>query len=55
MQSFGFFQEMILDTVEGKNVPRYLVYDIIRFEASDISIKSQWYFMYPVGIIHQDS
>jgi hypothetical protein len=28
------FQEMILDTVEGKTVPRYLVYDIIKFEVS---------------------
>ena len=23
---------MILDKVDGKNVPRYLVYDIIKFE-----------------------
>lgn len=23
---------MILDTVEGKSVPRFLVYDIVRFE-----------------------
>lgn len=25
---------MILDTVEGKSVPRFLVYDIVRFEVS---------------------
>ena len=24
--------EMILDTVQGQNVPRYLVYDIVKFE-----------------------
>jgi hypothetical protein len=24
--------EMIQDTVNGKNVPRYLVYDIVKFE-----------------------
>lgn len=29
-----YFQEMILDTVEGKSVPRFLVYDIVRFEVS---------------------
>ncbi|KAL4218429.1 hypothetical protein ACF0H5_023164 [Mactra antiquata] len=28
--------EMILDTVGGKNVPRYLVYDIIKFEGKDV-------------------
>ncbi|KAK3087185.1 hypothetical protein FSP39_002801 [Pinctada imbricata] len=28
--------EMILDKVEGKNVPRYLVYDIIKFEGQDV-------------------
>ena len=26
------FQEMILDKVDGKDVPRFLVYDIIKFE-----------------------
>lgn len=28
--------EMILDTVNGKTVPRYLVYDIIRFEGQEV-------------------
>ena len=29
-----FRQEMILDQVDGKAVPRYLIYDIIKFEVS---------------------
>lgn len=28
--------EMILDTVNGQNVPRYLVYDIVKFEGQDV-------------------
>ncbi|XP_053382775.1 mRNA-capping enzyme-like [Mercenaria mercenaria] len=28
--------EMILDTVNGKNVPRFLVYDIVRFEGQEV-------------------
>ena len=32
-----FPQEMILDQVDGKAVPRYLIYDIIKFEVSDKS------------------
>ncbi|XP_060593527.1 mRNA-capping enzyme-like [Ruditapes philippinarum] len=28
--------EMIQDTVNGKNVPRYLVYDIVKFEGQDV-------------------
>ncbi|KAI0231116.1 mRNA-capping enzyme [Lamellibrachia satsuma] len=28
--------EMILDQVDGKNVPRYLIYDIIKFEGVDV-------------------
>ena len=32
------FQEMILDKVEGKEVPRFLVYDIIKFEVGDVSL-----------------
>lgn len=28
--------EMILDTVEGKTVPRFLVYDIVRFEGKEV-------------------
>lgn len=28
--------EMILDVVEGKTVPRYLVYDIVRFEGKEV-------------------
>ena len=27
---------MILDTVNGQNVPRYLVYDIVKFEVGAV-------------------
>lgn len=32
--------EMVIDKVNGKNVPRFLVYDIIRYENEDFSKKS---------------
>jgi mRNA-capping enzyme len=32
--------EMVIDKVNGTNVPRYLVYDIIRYENEDFSTKS---------------
>lgn len=32
--------EMVIDKVNGQNVPRYLVYDIIRYENEDFSTKS---------------
>lgn len=32
------FKEMIIDRVNGQAVPRYLIYDIIKFNVSTINI-----------------
>lgn len=29
--------EMVIDRVQGQNIPRYLVYDIIRFDNNDVT------------------
>ena len=39
-------QEMITDTVDGKPVPRFLIYDIVKFEVNffvQIYLPSKWY------------
>ena len=38
--SLCVFQEMILDKVEGKDVPRFLVYDIVKFEVQCLYLMS---------------
>lgn len=40
--SFCCPQEMVIDKVEGKEIPRYLCYDIIKFEGQDVG-KSAFY------------
>ena len=38
-------QEMITDTVDGKPVPRFLIYDIVKFEVNyffQIYLPSEW-------------
>lgn len=32
-----FRQEMVIDKVDGENIPRYLAYDIVKFEKQDVS------------------
>lgn len=32
--------EMVIDKVEGKSIPRYLVYDVIKFEGEDLGYRS---------------
>ena len=39
-------QEMITDTVDGKPVPRFLIYDIVKFEVNhffQIYLLRKWY------------
>jgi hypothetical protein len=30
------FQEMVIDKVNGQDIPRYLAYDIIKFDGCDV-------------------
>jgi hypothetical protein len=30
------FQEMVIDKVNGQEIPRYLAYDIVKFEGCDV-------------------
>lgn len=30
------FQEMVIDKVNGQEIPRYLAYDIIKFDGCDV-------------------
>lgn len=39
MLNFLCFKEMVIDKVNGEKKPRYLAYDIIRYENEDISKK----------------
>jgi hypothetical protein len=40
------FQEMVIDKVNGQDIPRYLAYDIIRFDGCDVGR----YAFYPVRL-----